>query len=60
MHSANWVEFYLRYIVDYKKRQLTRHLRHDNIRNAFETTNGKIVLASTTIELIKILEQKAQ
>jgi len=39
---------------------LTRHLLHDNIRKAFETTNGKVVVASTTIELIKIPEQKVQ
>ncbi len=58
--TDNWVEFNLRYIVDYKKRRLTRHLLHDNIRKAFETTNGKVVLASTTIELIKIPEQKVQ
>ncbi|MEP3836729.1 MAG: mechanosensitive ion channel domain-containing protein [Algibacter sp.] len=56
--TDNWVEFNLRYIVDYKKRRLTRHLLHDYIRKAFEKTNGKVVLASTTIELIKIPELK--
>ncbi|KAA5826231.1 mechanosensitive ion channel family protein [Algibacter amylolyticus] len=56
--TDNWVEFNLRYIVDYKKRRLTRHLLHDEIRKAFEQTNGKVVLASTTIELIKIPEIK--
>ncbi|WP_179006715.1 mechanosensitive ion channel family protein [Winogradskyella forsetii] len=56
--TDNWVEFNLRYIVDYKKRRLTRHMLHDSIRKAFEQTNGKVVLASTTIELIKIPEIK--
>lgn len=52
--TDNWVEFNLRYIVDYKKRRLTRHVLHDSIRKAFEQTNGKVMLASTTLELIKI------
>jgi len=52
--TDNWVEFNLRYIVDYKKRRITRHMLHDEIRKAFEQTNGKVVLASTTLELIKI------
>ncbi|WP_178988318.1 mechanosensitive ion channel family protein [Winogradskyella schleiferi] len=56
--TDNWVEFNLRYIVDYKKRRLTKHLLHDSIRKAFEKTNGEVVLASTTFELIKIPELK--
>ncbi len=56
--TDNWVQFNLRYIVDYKKRRYTRHLLHDSIRKAFEQTNGKIVLASATIELVKIPEIK--
>lgn len=56
--NDNWVEFNLRYIVDYKKRRLTKHILHDSILKAFEKTNGKVVLASATIELIKIPEIK--
>ena len=56
--TDNWVEYNLRYIVDYKKRRITRHILHDKICKAFEQTNGKVVLASTTLELIKIPELK--
>jgi small-conductance mechanosensitive channel len=56
--TDNWVEFNLRYIVDYKKRRITKHILNDTIRIAFEQTKGKVVLASTTLELIKIPELK--
>ncbi|EGV43941.1 mechanosensitive ion channel family protein [Bizionia argentinensis JUB59] len=52
--TDNWIQFNLRYIVDFKKRRFTKHILSDRIRIAFENTNGKIVLASATIELIKI------
>lgn len=52
--TDNWIEFNLRYIVDYKKRRSTRDLLNDAIRKEFEATNGKIILASSTFELIKI------
>lgn len=52
--TDNWIQFNLRYIVDFKKRRTTKHDLNDKIRKAFEKTNGKITLASTTIELVKI------
>ncbi|WP_452219265.1 mechanosensitive ion channel family protein [Lacinutrix undariae] len=54
--TDNWIQFNLRYIVDYKKRRVTKHLLNDLIRKAIEATNGKVVLASATVELIKIPE----
>ncbi len=56
--TDNWIEFNLRYIVDYKKRRITKDLLNDAIRKAFEATNNNVILASTTIELIKIPELK--
>jgi small-conductance mechanosensitive channel len=56
--TDNWIEFNLRYIVDYKKRRLTKHNLNDRIRKAFKETNGKVILASSTLELIKIPELK--
>ncbi|WP_225034644.1 mechanosensitive ion channel family protein [Winogradskyella sp. SM1960] len=52
--TDNWIQFNLRYIVDIKKRRSIKHILNDKIRLEIEKTNGKIVLASTTIELIKI------
>ncbi|MGB5419936.1 mechanosensitive ion channel family protein [Algibacter sp.] len=56
--TDNWVQFNLRYIVDYKKRRYTKHVLNDEIGKAVEKTNGKVLLASTTLELIKIPEIK--
>ncbi|ULC57880.1 mechanosensitive ion channel family protein [Flaviramulus sp. BrNp1-15] len=56
--TDNWIQFNLRYIVDYKKRRFTKHVLNDKIRVEVEKTNDKVVLASTTIELIKIPELK--
>ncbi|MGC1205528.1 MAG: mechanosensitive ion channel domain-containing protein [Flavobacteriaceae bacterium] len=56
--SDNWVQFNLRYIVDYKKRRITKHTLNDKIHREVEKTNGKVTLASTTIELIKIPQLK--
>ena len=56
--TDNWIQFNLRYIVDYNKRRSVRHLLHDKIRMEIEKTNGKIILASKTIELIKIPESE--
>lgn len=58
--TDNWVKFNLRYIVDYKKRRVTKHVLNDLIRKEIEVTNGKVVLASQTIELIKIPDLKIE
>ena len=52
--NDNWVEFNLRYIVDYKKRRFTKHLLNELIGKEIEKTNGKVLLASTTIEIVRI------
>ena len=56
--TDNWIQFNLRYIVDYKKRRITKHILNDKIREEVEKTNGKVALASTTLEIIKIPEVK--
>lgn len=52
--TDNWVQFNLRYIVDYKKRRITKSILHDKIGKAILETDGKVVLASATFEIIKI------
>lgn len=52
--TDNWMEFNLRYIVDYKKRRITKHLLQDAIAKKIENTNGKVTLASTTLEVVRI------
>ncbi|SFZ92309.1 Mechanosensitive ion channel [Flaviramulus basaltis] len=56
--TDNWIQFNLRYIVDYKKRRFTKHSLNDKIHAEVEKSKGKVVLASTTLELIKIPELK--
>ena len=56
--TDNWIQFNPRYIVDYKKRRSTRHLLHDRIHEEVKKTNGKVILDSTTLELIKTPEIK--
>lgn len=56
--TDNWIQFNLRYIVDFKKRRMIKHILNDLIGKAIENTNGKVMLASTTIELIKVPELK--
>ncbi len=52
--TDNWIEFNLRYIVDYKKRRSTRHLLNEQIRKRIDATNGAVVLASATYEIVRI------
>ena len=52
--TDNWIQFNLRYIVDYKKRRSTKHLLNDLIRKAIEESGGKIMLASATVEVVRI------
>ncbi|MDH3323398.1 MAG: mechanosensitive ion channel family protein [Flavobacteriaceae bacterium] len=52
--TDNWIEFNLRYIVDYKKRRSTKHILNELILKKIKETNGKISLASATFEIVKI------
>ena len=54
--TDNWIQLNLRYIVDYKKRRVTKHILSERINEEIKNTKGKVVLASTTIEIIKIPE----
>lgn len=52
--TDNWMEFNLRYIVDYKKRRSTKNRLFELIKKAFEGTDGKVLLSSATFEIVKI------
>jgi small-conductance mechanosensitive channel len=62
--TDNWIQFNLRYIVDYKKRRHTKHLLNEKIGKAILETNGKVMMASATFEIVKIpninIENKGQ
>jgi len=52
--TDNWIQFNLRYIVDYKKRRYTKHLLNERIGKAIENTNSKVQLASATFEIVRV------
>jgi small-conductance mechanosensitive channel len=52
--TDNWIQFNLRYIVDYKKRRATKHALNEAIGKRIEQTNGQVVLASATFEIVQI------
>jgi small-conductance mechanosensitive channel len=54
--TDNWIELNLRYITDYKKRRATKHQLYESIERAVMNANGKVNLASTTLQLLKIPE----
>ncbi|WP_281541248.1 mechanosensitive ion channel family protein [Maribacter aestuarii] len=54
--TDNWIAVNLRYITDYKLRRATKHKLFQHIVNAVSETNGKVTLASTTLQLLKIPE----
>ena len=50
--TDNWAEFNLRYVVDYKKRRITKDKLYKDIINAIDNTGGKVALASETFEIV--------
>lgn len=52
--TDNWVQLNLRYIVDYKKRRSTMHRLNEEISKRIAATDGKVVLASATMEIVRI------
>ena len=56
--NDNWVEFTLRYVVNYKKRRATKTALFSKILTAIEATNGEIKFGSATFELVGAPEFK--
>ncbi len=54
--TDNWIALNLRYITDYKLRRVTKHQLFEHIERAVLQTEGKVTLASTTLQLLKIPE----
>jgi small-conductance mechanosensitive channel len=52
--NDNWVEFTVRYIVDYKKRRSTKDVLFTKILREFDATDGRVSMASATFQLVEI------
>jgi small-conductance mechanosensitive channel len=50
--NDNWMEFTLRYVVDFKRRRKTKTALYSEILERFEAAGGKIEFASATIQLV--------
>lgn len=57
--NDNWVEFVLRYSVDFKRRRITRNLLTIDLLKAVEKSEGRVQMASTTIEITRFPGQPA-
>lgn len=51
--NDNWLEFTVRYVVDYKKRRGTKDQLFTRILEEIDKTEGHVAIASTTIHLVE-------
>jgi hypothetical protein len=58
--NDNWVEFTLRYVVDFKKRRSTKDLLFSGILEEADKTGGKVAFASATFQLVEAPEIKVK
>ena len=50
--NDNWIEYTVRYVVDYKKRRTTKDLIFSRILDEIEKTDGRVKLSSSTQEIV--------
>jgi hypothetical protein len=50
--TENWINFTIRYIVNYKQRRTTKHNLYVEILKEVEQSAGKIIIAGSTLEII--------
>ncbi|MEW6052934.1 MAG: mechanosensitive ion channel domain-containing protein [Nitrospirota bacterium] len=53
MLNDNWIEFSVRYAVDYKSRRLVKDRLFTRILEEFARTDGRVSIASTTLHLVE-------
>lgn len=51
--NDNWIEFTIRYVVDYKKRRSTKDRLFTEILDEIDRTGDRVCVASTTIHLVQ-------
>jgi len=54
--TDNWMEFTVRYIVDYRKRRSTKDLLFTRIIEEIDKTEDRVGIASTTLQLVDLPE----
>jgi small-conductance mechanosensitive channel len=51
--NDNWMEFTVRYVVDYKRRRITKDQIFARILEELDKTGGRVAIASTTIHIVE-------
>jgi hypothetical protein len=49
--DANWIEFTIRYLVDYSRRRTTKDKLFTAILDEFEKTEGRVKIASPSVQV---------
>jgi small-conductance mechanosensitive channel len=52
--NDNWMEFTIRYVVDYKRRRWTKDRLFTRILEEIDASDGRVVIASATLQLVDI------
>jgi small-conductance mechanosensitive channel len=52
--NDNWVEFTLRYVVDFKRRRSTKDELFTRILDEFAASEGRVAVASATLQLVDV------
>ena len=50
--NDNWLEFTVRYVVEFKRRHITKDRLFTRILEEFDKTEGRVVMASATFEVV--------
>lgn len=54
MANDNWLEFTVRYVVNFKRRRTIKTTLFEKILDEFAATKGRVAIASTTLQLVDI------
>jgi len=52
--NDNWIEYTVRYVVDYRKRRRTKDQLFERILDEFDSSEGRVAFASTTVQLVDL------
>ena len=52
--TDNWIEFTLRYVVDYRYRRITKDKLFSAVLDSVRDSEGKMAIASTTVHLVEM------
>lgn len=52
--TDNWLEYTVRYVVDFKRRRTTKTTLFEKILDEFAATKGRVAVASTTLQIVDL------